>query len=80
LAALKASEWEFRVQCYSIVDGKRLTLDGLAETIGAARMQVPAGEMPASLPRNEGIQDCGGEKRAECTVERIRMALQELWL
>ena len=74
LEARQESEEGFRVQCYSIVDGKPVNLDGLADSIRAARMKDQTGILPLSLPASEDGQDSSGGRRANCLTERIRMA------
>jgi hypothetical protein len=72
------SEEQFRVQCYSIVDGQPINFDGLAEAIRAARMKDQAREFPVSLPAIEGGQDYSGGGQADCLAKRIRGARERV--
>jgi hypothetical protein len=77
LEARKANEGlSFRV--VSIVDGKPVNFDGLADAIRAARMNTQAGESPASLPAIEGGQDGSGGRRTDCLSERVRKARERV--
>lgn len=79
LAARKASdEDEIRFQVVSILDGKPVNLDGLAERLRAARLKDQAGGSLGSLPASQGGQNSGGERRADCLAERIRRARERV--
>jgi len=52
----------------------RWNLDGLAETIRAARMRLQAGGVPVSLPASEAGQQGDGGGRLDCLSQRMRMA------
>jgi hypothetical protein len=56
----------------------RVNLDGLSDQIRAARMKNQAGRLPALLPAIADGQDCNGERRADCLIERIRMGQERL--
>jgi hypothetical protein len=75
LVTRKASEEDgLQFQTVSVVDGLPVNLDGLAEEIRAARMRIQAGELPASFPAIEGVEQSNGERGADCLSERIRRA------
>jgi hypothetical protein len=74
----RESEEEFRVQTVSILDGRPVHLDGLAERLRAARKRVEAEESGTPLPASEGNQDSGGGRRADCLQERMRRAEERL--
>ena len=74
LAARKSSEEEFRVETVSILGGRPVNLDGLAERISAARKRNEAGGEPASPRTTGGGHDFGEKGSAECLAERIRRA------
>ena len=74
LLVARESKEEFRVQCYSAVDGRPINFGGLAETISAARKRVEAEESGTPLPATEGSADFIRERRADCLAERIRRA------
>lgn len=76
LVARKADEEKqsFRVVTRSIVDGSRVSFDGLAECIRAGRLKLQGKEGTASSPAVESGQDSGGERRADCLSERIKRA------
>jgi hypothetical protein len=79
LVARKASEEsELRFEVRSIVDGKPVNLDGLAERIRAARMKDQNEELPASLPAIEGGQDHSEGTWGDRLSERIRMARERV--
>ena len=61
LETRKTSSEEFRVQCYSVLDGKPVGLDGLAERIRAARMEDQAGGWPVLPPTGEDDHDASRE-------------------
>jgi hypothetical protein len=56
LAAQKAGEEEQRFQVVSIVDGKPVNLEGLAERIGATRIKDQTVGLPGSLPATNDSQ------------------------
>jgi len=78
LAAREREEDGLRFVVRSVVDGKPVNLDGLAERLRAARRRIDAEEGTASTPANEGGQDYGGEGRADCLEERIRRAWERV--
>jgi hypothetical protein len=78
LEARKASEDELRFEVRSIVDGERINLDGLAETIRAARIRIDAGGEQAALPTIEDGQDFSRGRQADCLAERIRRARERV--
>jgi hypothetical protein len=78
LEARDANKEEFSVQSYSVVDGKPVDFDGLAETIRAARMRIDVGGEQGALPANEGGQDFDRGMQADCLRERMRRAEERL--
>jgi hypothetical protein len=78
LAARRASEDELRFRVVSVVDGRPVNLDGLAEGLRAARLRLDAEEGTASIPANEGGQDSSGGSWEECLAERIRRARERV--
>lgn len=76
MLAARESEAEFRVQTVSVVDGKPVCLDGLAETIRAARMRIDTEEEAGSSPAI--IQNSNGGRRADCLEERMRRARERV--
>jgi hypothetical protein len=78
LMARDANKEEFSVQSYSVVDGKPVNFDGLAETIRAARMRIDVGGEQAALPANEAGQDFDRGRQADCLRERMRRAEDRL--
>jgi hypothetical protein len=77
LLAARESE-EFRFQTVSVIDGKPLHLDGLAERVRAAIEKHEDGESLDSLSTSEGGQDSGRGGRADCLEERIRRARERV--
>lgn len=71
-------EDELRFQVVSIVDGSRVNLDGLAETIRAARMRVLAGESPPQIAEIEGGMESNRGRGADCLSERMRRAKERV--
>lgn len=79
LAARKASEDdEMRFQTVSILDGKPANLNGLAETIRAARMGDQAGEWPGLDARGYGSEDHSEGTWEERLAESIRRARERV--
>jgi hypothetical protein len=78
LLSARESEEEFRVQCYSIVDGKPINFDGLAERVRAAQKRVEAEESGTQLPASEGFPHSSEGRRTDCLQERIRRAEERL--
>jgi hypothetical protein len=78
VAARKSSEEEFRVQTVSILDGRPVNLDGLAERLSAARLRPHAEEDTAASPTGMGGQDSNKEGGANCLEERLRRARERL--
>jgi hypothetical protein len=79
LAARKASEEdETRFQCCSIMDGKPVNFDGLAETIRLARMRDHTGELPALNSEEDGCEDHSEGIWGERLRERMRMARERV--
>jgi hypothetical protein len=78
LMARDANKEEFSIQSYSVVDGKPVNLDGLAETIRAARMRIDVGGEQSTLPANESSQDFSTGRQADCLSERMRRAEERL--
>ena len=76
LVARNADELRFEVR--SIVDGSRVNLDGLADTIRAARMRDRNGNIPAPIPANEASQQTNRGGSADCLLERIRKARERV--
>jgi hypothetical protein len=74
----RESEDEFRVPCYSIVDGRPVNFDGLADTIRAARKRVDAEEFGTPLPATEGGPESSRKRRADCLAERIKRARERV--
>jgi hypothetical protein len=72
--ARKENEEQLCFQVVSIVDGKRVNLDGLAEQIRAARMKNGAGEPAASQPANVSGHDDNQRRCTNPLEERIRRA------
>jgi hypothetical protein len=76
LVAREANE-ELRFQVVSIVDGKPVNLDGLADQIRAARIEDLTGGFAASLPTRQAGHDFSRGRQADCLSERIRRAARE---
>jgi hypothetical protein len=77
MLAARESEEQFRVQCYSIVDGKPVNLDGLAERLRAAIKRQEAGELTDAPLESSGGQESEGtwEERLQ---ERMRRGLERV--
>jgi hypothetical protein len=69
------SEQEFQAQTVSILNGKPVHLDGLADAIRTARMRIDAGgEEEAALPTRETSQAYNQGGQTDCLAEGIREA------
>jgi hypothetical protein len=77
VARMASKEDELHFEAVSILDGSRL-IDGLAETIRAARMRIRAGELSPSLPATDGETKSVGGMRPDCLSERIRKARERV--
>jgi hypothetical protein len=71
LAARKANDEQLRFQCVSVVDGRPVNLDGLAERLRAAIKRQEAGELTDAPLESAGGQESEGtwEERLQ---ERMR--------
>lgn len=69
---------EMRFQTVSVVDGSRVNLDGLADSIREARMKIQAGGVSDSLPPIDGGQDFSRGRQADCLSDRIRRARERV--
>lgn len=78
LVARDANKEEFSFHCYSVVDGKPVNLDGLADRLRAAQLGLDAQAGTASSPAPEGGQDFSGERLTDCLEERMRRAEERL--
>jgi hypothetical protein len=80
LATRRAKEEEqgFQVVTKSILDGKPVNLDGLAERIRAARLKGEAGGLPGSSEAEDGGMDHSEGTWGDCLSERIRMARERV--
>lgn len=80
LAARRVSEEEhgFRFVTKSILDGKPLRLEGLAERIRAARLKCQNGELPESPEVDNSGSDQSEGTWEDCLRERIRMARERV--
>lgn len=78
LTTRRAGEEDLRIQSFSVVDGSRVNLDGLAERIRAVRDRLDVGESPASIQRGERGQTSNRGRQADCLEERIKRAQERL--
>lgn len=78
LTARMESVEELHFQTVSILDGKPIYLDGLADRLRAARMRDQDGGSPSVLPATEDGQDGSGERRTDCLSDRINRARERL--
>jgi hypothetical protein len=80
LATRRAREGEqgFRFVTRSILDGKRVNFDGIAETIRAARMRDQAGELPAWDEKEFGGEDHSEGAWGDCLMERMKRARERV--
>ncbi len=59
-------------------DRSKVSLQGLAEVIRAARMKAGYGELAAPLPANGGGGTIYGVRRADCLAERMRQGRERV--
>ena len=78
LVARKASENELRFQVVSVVTGERVSLDGLADQIKAARLRIGAIGEQAAPPACQSGQDFSVGRQEDCLAERIRRARERV--
>lgn len=67
-----------RYQAVSTLNGKPVYLDGLADSLRAARLKLHAEEGTASFPAAGSGQDSRGGRWADCLEERIRRARERV--
>jgi hypothetical protein len=77
LAAREANEEQLRVQCVSVVDGRPVYLDGLAERLNAARKRIEAGEL-ADAPLESGDERESEGTWEERLEERMRQGRERV--
>jgi hypothetical protein len=78
IAVRKTDEEQLRFQCVSVVDGRPVHLDGLAERLKAARMRNESGEITETLPAIADGHNRSGGRWEECLRERIRKARERV--
>lgn len=78
LVARRANEEQLRFRVVSVLDGKPVNLDGLAERLRAARMRLDAEEGISPLPAIDGGQATGAGRRTDCLEERMRRARERV--
>jgi hypothetical protein len=80
LEARKASEDEqgFEIITKSIVDGKRVNFDGIAETIRAARMRDQSGELPGPDAKEYDGEDHSEGAWGDRLAERMKRARERV--